>query len=165
MSFPRPVRVIGVGSPQGDDAVAWRVVGRMREQIGTNERIAFHRVDGGQRLLDLLDGRGTAVILDAAEGAGTLGTMVRLHWPNDQLGALRPGTTHDLDLDAALRLAETVGVLPPNVVVYAIAAESFSPGDELSPPLAAAVPALAARVISDVGLAEQEAPSCTKPRS
>jgi len=28
MSWPRPIRVVGVGSPLGDDAVAWEIVRR-----------------------------------------------------------------------------------------------------------------------------------------
>jgi len=166
MSLSTPIRVVGVGSPQGDDAVAWRIVDALRGEVGAAAQgVELHQVDGGQRLLDLFDGRGTAVILDAAESAGPLGTMTRFIWPDDRLAGLRPGTTHDLGVEAALRLAEAIGTLPKHVVVYAIAADSFKPGDGLSASLAAAVPALARRMISDFGLSNLEAASCTKPRS
>lgn len=165
MNLPRPIRIIGVGSPQGDDAVAWRVVEKLQEDVGAVQGVEFYRVDGGQRLLDLLDDRGSAVILDAAETIDAPGSLTRFNWPNDQLAGLRPGTTHDLDIDAALRLAEALKALPQSVVVYAIAAESFDPGDDLSPSLATVVPALAKRLGSELGLVNQEAVSCTNPRS
>lgn len=153
MSLPTPIRVIGVGSPQGDDAVAWCVVEQLREQLSNANEVEFHQVDGGQRLLDLLDERGTAVILDAAESADPPGTMARFEWPDDRLAGLRPGTTHDLGVEAGLRLAEALGTLPRTVIVYAIAAESFVPGAALTPALIAAVPALVQQVVSDLGIA------------
>lgn len=166
MSFLTPVRVVGVGSPNGDDAVAWRIVEKLRTTLMECDGIECHVADGGQRLLDLIDGSGSLVIVDAAEGVGPPGKMLRFIWPDDQLAALRPGTTHDLGIDAALRLAKAVGTLPSHVVVYAVAAESFDPGSHMNPKLSAAVPELANRVFADLGLVGAQASEpCTKPHS
>ena len=156
MTLPRPIRIAGVGSPHGDDAVAWRIVERLREALGEAPEIGLHRLEGAERLLDLLDARGTLVVLDAADDAGAPGAMTSFSWPDDRLLSLRAGTTHDLGVDAALRLAGAIGTLPGEVRIYAVAAASFQPGDEPSPMLAAAVPDFARRILSDLGLAEPE---------
>jgi hydrogenase maturation protease len=150
MTWPRPVRVVGVGGPAGDDAAAWEVVRRARGEKEWGGEIEFHAVEGGQGLLDVLDGRGTLLLADAlAPGVGA-GTTLRLEWPDARLGTLRPGTTHHLRPAEALRLAQALGLLPPRVVIWAVAGESFAPRPGLSPAVAAAVPELVRRMVAEL---------------
>ena len=70
MSWLRPIRVVGVGSPLGDDAVSWEVVRRLQQQMGAGSDIEFHEVEGGSGLLAVLDGCGSLVLVDALAIAG-----------------------------------------------------------------------------------------------
>jgi hydrogenase maturation protease len=145
MSWPRPVRVVGVGSPAGDDALAWHVI----EQLGAHGQrpgVEFHRADGGQRLLELCDGRGTLVLIDALAGGGAPGTIRRFDWPDPRFEVLRPGSTHGLRPAAALELAAALSLLPPRVMIFAVEAAALEPGTGLSPAVASAVVELARRI-------------------
>jgi Ni,Fe-hydrogenase maturation factor len=166
MTWPRPVRVVGVGSPFGDDAAAWEVVRQLQRQKEWGGEIEFHAVEGGHRLIDLLDGRGTLFLVDAlaafpsplsstiggegSVGAWTPGTIERLEWPDTRLEALRPGTTHHLRPAEALQLAAALNFLPARVVVWGIAGECFDPPSRLSPAVAAAVPLLVQQIVAEL---------------
>jgi hydrogenase maturation protease len=153
MSLPRPVRVVGLGSPAGDDAVGWAAVDDLQKAI-RKEGIEFHRVPGGQGLLDVLDGRGTLIVIDAARGDGSPGTIHRFDEFAGRLDVLRPGTTHGLGAAAALELAATLRLLPPRVVVFGMEAADLSPGAALSPAVTAALPELVRRVAVELNEGE-----------
>lgn len=134
-----PVRVVGVGSPHGDDAVAWAVIALARGQ-GWPANVELHQADGGQRLLELLDGRGTLLLIDALAPAGNPGAVRRFVWPAAQLEVLRPGSTHDMRPGEALELAASLGLLPPLVVLWGVEGTCFDPCTDLSVEVATAVP-------------------------
>ena len=146
MIWPHPIRVVGVGSPHGDDALAWAVVRDLREQQGLPPEIEFYMVEGGQRILDLLDGRGTLFLVDSVGASTTPGTIHRFDWPDQRIANLRPGSTHDLRPAEALRLAAALGIAPPRVLVFGIEIESLGPAPGLSPSVMAAVPELVRRL-------------------
>lgn len=150
-----PIRVVGVGSPQGDDAVGWEVVWKVQEARAWEAGIEFRSVEGGQRLLDLLDGRGTLVVVDAMMGPAA-GTIERLEWPAPGIDRLRPGTTHDLRPGEAIQLAAAVSLLPPRVVIWAIAGECFASSSAISPAVAVAVPELVKRIVAELLAAHQK---------
>ena len=145
----RPVRVIGVGSPHGDDAVAWAVIAQARARDWP-PGVEFHQVDGGQRLLELLDGRGTLFLIDALAPTGSPGVVRRFVWPAPQLEVLRSGSTHDLRPAEALGLADSLGLLPSRVVVWGIEGACFDPCADLSPTVAVAVPALVQAITEEL---------------
>ena len=100
MSWSRPVRVVGVGSPLGDDAVAWEVVRELQREKEWGSETEFQAVEGGQRLLDVLDGRGTLLLVDALGSRVAPGTIQRLEWPDPRIEALAIGTKLNLSGDA-----------------------------------------------------------------
>jgi hydrogenase maturation protease len=139
-----PIRVVGVGSPHGDDALGWEVVRQLRERNPAAHGIEFLQVDGGQRLLDLLDGRGTLILIDAMVDSGPSGRIERLEWPDRRLEVLAPGSTHALTPAEALQLAAALGVLPPHVVILGITCNPPEIGNQtldLSSCIASAIPA------------------------
>ncbi len=146
----RPVHVVGVGSPSGDDAVGWVAVGEL-EKARRAPGIRFHRVWGGEGLLDLVEGHGSLVLIDTAEHSGSPGTVRRLVGPGDHLEVLQPGSTHQVGVAAALALAELAGMLSPRVVVFAVEAGDLSPREGLSPAVAAALPDLLRQVADEWG--------------
>lgn len=142
MNWPRPIRVIGCGSPQGDDAAGWEVVRQLRNHEWP-DHVVLLTIEGGHQLLDVLDGRGSLVLIDAVQSGDAPGTVHRLDWPNEQLVQLRPGSTHQMRPAEALELAATLGMLPQRVIVWGIEAAEFGALSGLSLPVAVAVPKLA----------------------
>jgi hydrogenase maturation protease len=150
MTWLGPVRVVGVGSPVGDDALAWEAVRQLQRIREWASVIEFHAVAGGQGLLDLLDACGTLLLIDALASDVTPGTIWRVEWPDPCIEFLRPGTTHHLRTAEALQLAATLDLLPPRVVIWAVAGKSFGSQAGLSPAVAAAIPELVERIIAEL---------------
>jgi hydrogenase maturation protease len=149
-----PIRVVGVGSPQGDDAVAWETVRRLRDTRDWGSAIEFHLIEGGQRLLEIFDGRGALFLIDALAPQMPPGTIQRLEWPDERLESLRPGTTHHLRPVEALQLASVLGLLPPRVVIWTMAGACFDPQAGLSPAVADAVPKLVEQIAQELEAAQ-----------
>lgn len=150
MSVPSPIRVVAIGSAHGDDAVAWHVIEQLRKSSQSHGMIETHRVDGGQRLLDLLDGQGTLVLIDAVRTGGTPGAVYRFDWPDARIESLRPGSTHEVSPAEALRLAQTLGSAPRRVIIFGVEIAEPGPLPGLSPQVRAAVPDAVAAVICEV---------------
>ncbi|HLW66986.1 MAG TPA: hydrogenase maturation protease [Gemmataceae bacterium] len=119
-----PIRIVGVGSPNGDDAVGREIVRYLRGRLAENSNIECFEIEGGQRLLELLDGRGTLILIDAITNGGLHGTVERIKWPDSRLETLSPGSTHALRLAEALQLAAALGLLPPETMIFAIAIDA-----------------------------------------
>lgn len=143
MSWPKPIRIVGIGSPNGDDRAGWEAAWRLRE---CSLQATIHTVDGGQGLLDVLDGKGTLLLIDALEPTGHPGYRIRCTWPDNNLRFLSPGSTHDFSPLVALRLAESLGLLPQRVEVFGIEGEKWGPGDALTPAVAHSVAELVVQV-------------------
>lgn len=151
MNWAAPIRVVGVGSPQGDDAAAWRVVANLRQRLGNRSMFQYHVIDGGQRLLDLVDGRGTLVLIDALKSGHAAGTIHQFSYPDCRLATLNPGSTHGLGPIEALQLAETLGNLPPTVTIYGIEVANCDPSAEMSIAVSRATDSLAEQLAHEFG--------------
>lgn len=92
-------------------------------------------VTGGADLERWCAGVEVLVIVDAAQaGPGfPAGSFLRLEYPREKarLQNVAVRDTHGFSPAYALRLAENLGLLPPEVIVYALAGERFAPA---SPP-------------------------------
>lgn len=148
MTWPRPIRFVGIGSPQGDDALAWNVVSQLRERLSDRRDVEFHLLEGGQRLLDVIDGQGTLLLIDALAGE-TTGIIHRFEWPDPRVQVLRPRSTHQMRPAEALQLAEALGILPLRVIVFAIEASCFDPGAAPSTAAEKAVCELVCRLVDE----------------
>jgi hydrogenase maturation protease len=144
MSLPRPIRVVGCGSALGDDALGWEVVRRLRAQCLC--AVELHVAENGHRILDVLDGDGTLIVVDAVSSGGPPGTIHRFDWPHQGVQFLRPGSTHALSPATALRLAATLGMLPPRVIVFGVEVESLGATVGLSGRVTSALPDLMQRI-------------------
>ena len=159
--------VIGVGNPdRGDDGAGPAVARLLRDTLlGAVDVVE----DGGEMtgLVERLTDATEVVLVDAAVSGAPSGTVRRF----DAVAAPLPQgcvgvSSHGFGLAAAIELARTLGRLPPRCIVYAIEGTCFAPGAPLSPPVAAAVNDVAARVRTEIaagGVVEGMGP-CTKPR-
>jgi hydrogenase maturation protease len=150
MTWQHPIRIVGVGSPVGDDALAWEAMRSLRESHVLRPEIEVYMVEGGQRILDVLDGRGTLVLVDAIVAGTTPGTIHRFAWPDDRIEGLRPGSTHDLQPAEALRLASALGIAPPQIVVFAMEVEQIDPFSGLSTAVRDALPQLVRCLVEEL---------------
>jgi hydrogenase maturation protease len=143
------VLVIGFGNPDcGDDAagplVARRLAGRSAARV-------LERHGDALALLDEWQGAGTLILIDAAAPRGAPGRIHRLDigaadLPRD----LAFGSTHAFGLPEAVALSRRLGTLPPRAIVHAIEGACFDAGAPVSPEVAAATEAVAARIEADL---------------
>ncbi len=139
-------RVIGIGAEdRGDDAAGLLVARLLRVASPPGVEVHESAGDAGG-LLELVEGADRVVLIDAARGAGALGTVE--HVP--QGAALRSPahSTHGLGLAEALGVATELGILPPLVRVYVVYGRAFDPGP-VTPEVAAGIGAAAELILRD----------------
>lgn len=156
--------VIGLGNPiLGDDGVGWKVAESVQERLDTKPgyRLPYRplhsktvqhlsSVDvefaslGGLSLMERLLGYEQVILIDAIETGqnpiGSVSTFPLTSLMNPMAG--HSASTHDVTLLTALQTAEYLGEKTPKKVdVVAIEAQNvYDFSEELSPPVAAAVP-------------------------
>ena len=149
------VRVVGLGTPFGDDRAGWEVVERLPPELAaevTSDPLAVLECPPGCELL---------VVIDACRGADPRpSTLHRFEWPDARLLTEGGVSSHGVGLTAALELATALGRLPRRVVVFAIEGEAEAHGAGLSPAVEAALPVAVARVLAEI--AEVECPRRTQ---
>ncbi len=107
----RLIRIIGIGSPFGDDAVGLEVARVLAEAPPPNcEVIAADRP--GVTLLDLLDGAEAAILVDAVQSGSAPGLIHEFDFDElDQVDGCF-ASSHDLGVVAAIQLARKLDRAP-----------------------------------------------------
>lgn len=131
------VLIVGLGSPFGDDRAGWHVIERLASREPALRKIALR---SPAELLDQLVDIEHLVVVDACRGAGEAGTVITFNWPAIEIGRVGFSGTHDMSLDAALGIAERLGLLPAVVSIWGVEiGESAHFESELTPAVARAV--------------------------
>ena len=151
----KKIKIIGLGNPfRGDDAVGNLVARQLLPHQGPSVSIIEGGV-AGLNLLHEMEGTDKLILIDAVSSQSEEGTITRFTVPQDldTIGRLAwsPSgpSTHDWGLQEALTLANTMGDLPPYVVIYGIELGRVDHGFELSPKVAEAVLAVANRIVNE----------------
>jgi hydrogenase maturation protease len=149
-------RVIYLGNPNaGDDGAALRAA----EQIAAPSSVRAGRPGAG--LLDLLEGDEPVVLVDVTKSGSRPGTIHRL--PLNELvdAALSAPSlsSHGFGPSEALELGRVLGRPLPEGSFVGIEGLHFDPGQDLSPEVESAVPALVETVREAVAHWEER---CTK---
>lgn len=148
------VRIIGVGSPFGDDRLGWTVAEHLQNASFLNaklrRRIAVAILDRPGALM-LAHWRETddVIVIDAMRSASTPGTWRRLALEDLAFSTL-PATSHGFGVASALQLARELGNLPRRLCLYGIEIDASWPGPGLSPAVAAAIPVLVREIEAEV---------------
>jgi hydrogenase maturation protease len=159
--------VLGLGNPiLTDDGVGIQVVRRLAARVAHSEStnpdpdltLAEASV-GGLRLLDALAGYERVILVDAIQTAeGRPGAVYRLH-PGDLLASRHSGSSHDLTLPAALDLGRRVGMALPrdeDISILAVEVDDvLTFGEECTPAVAAAIPAVVQMVGDDIATGQE----------
>ena len=136
------LRILGIGSPHGDDQIGWRLVeevGALRPDLGAT--VLSHPLE----LLEDDLACDTLIVVDACRTGAPAGTVTERVWPWEADPAAE-GSTHGYGLTAALTLAERLRRLPPEVRLFGVEAAGEAPLRGLSPELTVALPKLARRL-------------------
>lgn len=138
------IRVIGVGTAQGDDAAGLAVAELLRQgPLPAGVEV----IDCPRPGLDLLDDMANAdavVLVDATQSGRAAGTVHRV--PADALPAGRGFSSHDLGVAAALELGRALGRLPRRIEIIGIEGSLTDQG-ALSPAVANNIAAAADAVL------------------
>jgi len=156
-------RILGVGSPFGEDRLGWLAIDFIRasrwyrsQRAGAVSAESLDRP--GPALLAAMDGASHAVLIDAVRGAATPGTLLcvaleQLDWSAD---AFVSG--HAFGLADTLLLGRALALLPPRLTLLAVEASRAESNDETSGEMRAALPAILQRV--EACVAEEEGARC-----
>jgi len=111
------IRVIGIGSPFGDDRVGWRVIELLGPGLEDIELIALDRP--GAALVNWMQGVDRLILVDALNPRGSPGKVVCLD-PDALVPVAGVPTSHALNLTETIALARTLGLCPTRVEIYGI---------------------------------------------
>ena len=143
----RPIGILAVGSPHGDDQAGWGALDLLRaESLAGIEVVALA---GPLDLLDHLPRFRAVILLDACRSGSRPGTIIRVDGapPLDHPAC---ASSHGLGLAAALALAESLGTLLPPLTLFGIEVAACAPGADLSDAVRAALPELCRQVLEVV---------------
>lgn len=141
------IRVIGLGSPFGDDQAGWRVVELLRGQLPDSiELITLDRP--GASLINWMQQVRHLVLIDACRGGASPGSLFRLR-PQDLQEEQGRFSSHDLTLQDTLQLAGSLGSVPETLEIHAIEIGHLA-GESMSPVVEKATRALAARIVDEL---------------
>ena len=137
--------VVGLGNPiLGDDGVGWCVAEEVKKHIDPTMPVKVECFSlGGISLMEQLIGYQRAILVDACFFDDAPGSVIVSKLDDlPDLSAFHMTSVHDMSLQNAMKLGRSLGAQLPDIVnVVGISARRVHEfGEELSPPVAAAVP-------------------------
>jgi hydrogenase maturation protease len=146
------VRVIGIGSPWGDDALGLEAAGMLRIRLDPNYAEVYALDRPGAMLLSHMKGADDVILVDAVRQDRTPGTLVRVD--GQGLASLKSGavSSHGVGVAEVLGLARSLGVAPKTMVLWGMEPSCFigEPGCGLSAAAERALPQLVTAVVEEV---------------
>ncbi len=108
-------------------------------------------------LMDEWEGCDTVLIVDAVHSDVAAGTIHRVDLNAEVVPhAVLQGSTHHFSLGDTIELARALKRLPAKAFFFGVEGTSYAPGEELSPAVAAAVPAIVEEIAQEVEALLQE---------
>lgn len=130
------VRVIGIGSPFGNDSIGWQVIEKLKQQHMLTtllpERIDLIEADRpGINLIQMLQGARFVILVDAILDTSQHGAVVRVS-THQLINARNSLSSHGLDVASAIALADKLQVLPEKLLIIGLSVhnEKADPMDE-----------------------------------
>lgn len=145
------VLIIGVGNPsRGDDAAGLLVAERLGPRLPPGVTV---RACSGEAtsLMDAWAAAPAVILVDAVLSGAAPGTVHRLDAAAEPVpGSFLRCSTHSFGVADAIELGRALATLPQRLIIYGIEGQDFGHGTELSPPVAAALPRVAGRVLAEL---------------
>lgn len=125
----KPVRIIGLGSPFGDDRIGWLAVEALRKTRWVKDfpgGITLLALDRpGLGLVSALEGAHGVFLVDGIKSGAPPGSLHHLAgsaWAQGESSL----SSHDLGVAAAIRMAEAIGQLPEHLILLGIEIENIA---------------------------------------
>lgn len=127
------VRIIGVGSPIGNDSIGWAAIDGLElielPRQYPNHQITLERLDRpGPALLQQMRGADHVIIIDALLSAGVTGEVIPLR-PDEIARQQKVLSGHGLGVAESIALGAVLGDLPNDLLLLGITVQQT---DELS---------------------------------
>jgi hydrogenase maturation protease len=140
-------RVVGIGSPHGDDSIGWLLIDRLRSRLDVRAELFAGTPN---RLADWAQDCDRLIVVDAARVDLPEGNVLRFVWPDPRIFAGSLSSTHGLGVAESLQLADVLGRLPACVVVFVLSARRFEVGASPSETALAGLDALERSVLVEL---------------
>lgn len=120
------IRIIGIGSPFGDDQAGWRVIEYLQQQEkniqeSIQKKIHLHRCDRPYfNLLELLHVDQETIIIDAMKMGIEIGLWRQLTFNDLKNHSSKHISTHGFGIIEALEFAKFFEQLPRKIQIYGI---------------------------------------------
>jgi hydrogenase maturation protease len=150
--------VVGIGSPHGDDQAGWLLIDRLA--AGHQPAFQLRKANVPH---DMIDWMHTCLSLHIADACDSHGEIQRIQlagtdqttpqdapWPQI-VTQTRSRTSHQLGIGSVIQLADSLGILPQEVVLWTIPGSRFSPQDTISDACAEQIRLCADRIQRDLG--------------
>lgn len=150
------IRILGVGSPFGDDRLGWTAAEALRHSLTLDDDssgwIGISILDRPGALLPLhWQGADAVILLDAVCSGAAPGT--RHHLAACDLPDMHAlCSSHGFGIASAIRLAQALGDLPSRLLLRGVEADSAWTGVGLSPAVTAALPSFVADIAKEACL-------------
>jgi hydrogenase maturation protease len=141
------ISVIGIGNlERGDDALGRLIARQIRDDDFDDVRVIEQGADT-TRLVELLSESEAAFIADAADFGAPAGYVHTFDAARESVPEeLAVYSSHGIGLAQAIETARSRGCLPGTCRIYSVQAASFDLAESVSPPVAAAIPLVAAHI-------------------
>lgn len=148
-------RVVGIGSPFGDDQLGWRVADLLQKnpalQIYLANKLDVQLSDRpGLTLLNEMRNTHTLYVIDAVKTKNK--QVGRIHRMNDQLLSAESGflSTHGFGLKQAIDLAKALQCLPHKTIIYGIEINEIDYQESISQPIEMVCQDLAQKIAQEL---------------
>lgn len=147
---PNPLSTViaGLGSWQGDDQAGWQLIEMLCKRPALRARVVA--LQEPTELINYLDGCRRLVVVDACLSGAPPGSIIRLQWADVRIEQLRSESSHSFGIGSTLRLAERLGKLPQQVVVFGIEVEACHCMWKLTPAVERGLHQLRRRILREV---------------
>lgn len=146
------ILVLGLGNlVMTDDALGSRTIELLEQRFEFPEQVKL--LDGGTLGLDLLprlEGIDKLLVIDALEMGAKPGTLFRLAGDEVPRAFANKLSVHQMGLQDLLAVADLLGHLPPELVVWGAQSASIEMGTELSEAMAPALEKIVDAVVQEL---------------
>ncbi|QDU98870.1 hydrogenase maturation protease [Lignipirellula cremea] len=134
------VRIVGVGSPHGDDRIGWIVVNQLQANPPSACDLAI--VSNPMQIFEHRPSPARMILIDACRSGARPGSITRLCWPDTRIAARHSASSHGLGVWEAILLAQQLGDLQGELVLFGMEILQADPLAEVSAALMQRLPTL-----------------------